>query len=226
MFVTFFIKKINAMKVSFFVIIIELLISNWGIGQGIDRKTIYDCKVTFDVSVIDTQANTKVRNEVSKTVKVSYVKGNKSRNDFISPGFLQTTIFSSQTDTVVVLKEVGNAKYLSYLDTMSLKGQNDKYDAIRFSTTTDSKNILGYECKKAQAQYPDGTYAFVYYAPAIEPSNKDFQKQFKELPGFVLEYEAFLEDGKTRVRYIATAMDLSPVPSSMFEWPKKGYKLL
>jgi hypothetical protein len=77
-----------------------------------------------------------------------------------------------------------------------------------------------------QAQFPNGSYFSVYYAPAIEPSNKDFEMQFKELPGFVLEYETFLEEEKTRVRYTATSLTQALLPAAMFDRPKSGYRVL
>jgi GLPGLI family protein len=86
--------------------------------------------------------------------------------------------------------------------------------------------ILGYECKKAVAKLKDGSLYNVYYAPSIMPSNSEFEYQFKDLPGFPLEYEAQSEDGKTRVKYAAVKITLTPVPVAKFDIPKAGYRVL
>ena len=42
---------------------------------------------------------------------------------------------------------------------------------------------------KVVANLKDGSTFNVYYAPSIIPSNMEYEYQFKDLPGFVLEYE-------------------------------------
>ena len=64
------------------------------------------------------------------------------------------------------------------------------------------------------------------YALSIIPSNNMFEYQFKDIPGFPLEYETQSEDGKTRVRYTATKISLTPVPVAKFDIPKTGYRVL
>lgn len=215
------------MKTSVITIFIPFsILLNTAFSQNIDRKTVFECKVTFAVSVMDSFTTAKQAVDISKAVKISYVKGGKSRNDFISPGFRQTSIYTTSSDTIVILKQIGNEKYIRYLNSRLIKQKSDRYKGMIFITTHDSKNILNYECKKVQGQLADGTYCYVYYAAEIEPSNKEFEQQFKKLPGFVLEYEALLDDGKTRVRYTATSIDFSPVPASKFDWPQKGYRVL
>jgi hypothetical protein len=76
------------------------------------------------------------------------------------------------------------------------------------------------------AKLKDGSNFNVYYAPSIIPSNKEYEYQFKDLPGFVLEYETQTEDGKTKISYVASKIILTPVPESKFEVPKSGYRIL
>jgi hypothetical protein len=53
-----------------------------------------------------------------------------------------------------------------------------------------------------------------------------YEYQFKDLPGFVLEYEALTEDGKSKINYSATKITLVPVPVAKFDLPKTGYRVL
>ncbi len=197
-----------------------------GVMAQDDRKTISNCRIVFDVMVLDSGASRNTVETLEKAVKTSYVRNNQSRNEFETPGFKQVSIFKTGQDTVVLLKEIGNTKYISYVDTNKFGKEKMNYDGIRFVTTRESKNILGYECRKAQAQLPDGTYLNVFYSPILQPTNKDFELQFKSVPGLVLEYESYLEDKKTLVKFIATHIDFNPQPAYLFDWPKAGYKLL
>jgi hypothetical protein len=54
---------------------------------------------------------------------------------------------------------------------------------------------------------------------------KEFEYQFRDVPGFVLEYES-QEGDKGVIRYTATKINLSPVQASRFDIPVSGYRLL
>ena len=74
-------------------------------------------------------------------------------------------------------------------------------------------------------QLKDGSSFAIYYATAIVPSVKEFEYQFKDIPGFVLEYESQEADNK-KIKYTATKINLSPVTASKFDIPTSGYRLL
>ncbi|WP_018616998.1 hypothetical protein [Segetibacter koreensis] len=193
-------------------------------AQG--TKTISDCTVYFNVSIEDANADPQVIKSMAGATKVLYIKGSKSRSDLITPGFKQTTLTDAKSDTTVILRELGNTNYISYLNNSKRKAQNKKYEGIQFANTNEKKTILGYECKKVIAKLTDGSTFNVYYTSSISPSNKDFEYQFKDLPGFVLEYESESVEGKTKVKYSATKISVEPVPIAMFDLPKSGYRVL
>ena len=89
----------------------------------------------------------------------------------------------------------------------------------------DIKTILGYECKKAVLELKDGSTFTLYYATNIVPSVKEFEYQFKDIPGFVLEFESQETDSK-KIKYTATKINLSPVQASRFDLPTSGYRIL
>ena len=191
-----------------------------------EAKIISDCTVFFTVSVEDAKADPQVINSMAGATKILYIKGSKSRSDLITPGFKQTTLIDTKSDSVIILREVGNTKYISYLTSSTRKNQNKKYEGIHFNNTSEKKTILGYDCKKVVAKLEDGSAYNVFYAPSITPSNKESEYQFKDLPGFVLEYESESVNGKTKIRYFASKITLEPVPGAMFDLPKSGYRIL
>lgn len=160
------------------------------------------------------------------TVKHVYIKGHKARVDLVTPALKQVYIYDAKTDSTVVLRELGSAKYLTYLDDKKRAEQQKHYDGITFLNTNETKTILGYECRKVIARLADGTQYSIFYAPNIIPSFKGFEPLFRDLPGLALEYEALAEDNKNRVKYVATRITLTPVPIALFDTPKSGYRLL
>lgn len=189
-------------------------------------KVISECTVVYELSVEESKADTELKNSMNGATKTLFIKGSKIRSDLNSSNYTQTTFSDSKSDTTVVLRELGKAKYMSYLSQQKKDEQNKKFNGIVFNKTGETKTILGYECMKVVARLKDGSAYNVYYAPSIMPSNNEYEYQFKDIPGFVLEYETESEDGKMKIKYTATKISLTPVPASKFDLPKSGYRIL
>ncbi|TDH18296.1 DUF4412 domain-containing protein [Segetibacter sp. 3557_3] len=190
------------------------------------QKIVSECTVVYELSVSDSKADPNLVKSMEGTTKTVYIKGSKIRVDIQSPSFSQSTFKDSRSDTTVILRELGNAKYMSYLSKEKVHQQNQKYDEITFSPTGESKTILGYDCKKAEAKLKDGSTYSIYYTTAIVPSNKEWEYQFRNLPGFALEYETQAENGKSTIKYAATRISIVPVQSARFDIPQSGYRIL
>jgi len=197
-----------------------------GFVHAQDPKIISECTVLYELAVQDPGADAAISNAMAGTTKTVYIKGTKARAELNSKAFQQIVLTDTKSDTTVVLRELGNTKYISYLDPKKRGEQNKRFEGLTISTTSETKVILGYECRKAIAKLKDGTTYNVYYATAVIPSNSGFEVQFKDLPGFPLEYETLSEDGKTRVKYAAVKITLTPVPIAKFDIPKTGYRVL
>ena len=195
-------------------------------GSAQTTKLISDCSVVYQISVQDANANPQLIKAMEGATKTVYLRGTKTRSDLTTSGFLQTTLQDSKSDTTIILRELGNNKYISYLSDKKKKEQYKKFDGIQFSNTTEKKTILGYQCIKTVAKLTDGSSFNIYYTDAIVPSNKQFEYQFKDLPGFVLEYEALSEDNKYKVKYTASKISLIPIPIAKFDIPTSGYRVL
>lgn len=206
-----------------FLFIALLLSMNLVYGQS--QKVVADCTVTFSVTVNETGA-TGTSAMFNNAIKTLYIKGNDVRSDIESSSFVQSTIWNGKTSSAVILREISGNKYMTVLDAAKWKEQNKKYDGMKVTLTNETKTILGYVCKKAIATLADGSALNVFYAPEIIPSSNENDYQFKDIPGFALEYEAEIEKGKSKITFTATKFNLSPVPAAKFEIPKSGYKIL
>ncbi|KAF0243308.1 MAG: hypothetical protein FD183_40 [Chitinophagaceae bacterium] len=189
-------------------------------------RVVAECTVSYSISVDNATGLDKEAVELLKSSsKTVYIKGNDSRVDLMSSSFLQTMIFDKTTGKAVILRELGANKFMTKLESKAWIAQNSKYNGMTISYENETKNILGYDCKKAVLKLQNGTSFSVYYATAITPSVKEFEFQFKDIPGFVLEYEA-QEGGAQKITYKATKINLNPVQASKFDIPTSGYRLL
>ena len=189
-------------------------------------RVVAECTVTYAIKVNNEDAFDKDALALLKqSVKTVYIKGNHSRSDLISPSFSQSFIYNKASGDAAILREIGANKLLTKMNAVEWAKQNDKFSDLTIQYTDERKVILGYDCKKAIIQLKDGSTFSVFYAANIVPSVKEFEYQFKEIPGFVLEYEA--RDGYTqKIIYTATKINLNPVPGGRFDIPTTGYRLL
>lgn len=207
------------------IFLITVIVSLKGFSQQ-QPQIIADCTIYYNVTVQDPKADPAVIKSMAATAKTLYIKGAKSRTDLETPSFKQAVIYDSKTDSSVILRELGNNKYISYLNGNQRKEKNKKYEGIKFTKTDEKKTILGYECNKVVASLTDGSSYDVFYTTAVVPSVNDYEYQFRDLPGLVLEYEANFERDNAKVIFTASKITLVPVPVAKFDIPKAGYRVL
>jgi len=189
------------------------------------QKKFTEGTISYDI-VINTGSD-KPRNAdyLDGTTVVNYIKGNRSRTETVSLLGTLTTIHDRDKNSIVILKEFGEQKYMVTMTPEDWKDANKKYDALTYSfDSNEEKIILGYKCKKAVGQLPDGTTYTVWYTPDLIPENKDIQYETRTLPGMTLEYE--INSKNQKVTCTVSKISFSPVAASKFDLPKSGYRII
>ncbi len=195
------------------------------INVSAQQRVVAECTITYGINIDDTQASNDAIASLKSSSKTVYIKGMNSRTDLASPTFMQSMIYQKNNGTAVILREFGANKFITKLDSEKWKEENKKFDGMRIEATTETKTIIGYECKKVNLIMANGSTFSVYYTPAIAPSVKEFEYQFKDIPGLVLESESVDADGN-KIRYTAKQINFNPVPPSKFDIPTSGYRIL
>lgn len=194
-----------------------------GIRLSAQRK-VSELTVTYHASVVSTGAEPKIADAFDGATTKVYIKGALSRTDMVSTLATFSTIHDLKTGQAVSLRETGAQKILIRMTADNWKDRNKRYEGIKFTTTTETKQIAGYNCVKATASLQNGRTLTVYYTPDILPENREYDYQFRELPGLPMEYE--VEMDKYAIKYTASAVSFNPVPVSRFDIPKTGYREL
>ncbi|BFG69183.1 hypothetical protein KACHI17_00640 [Sediminibacterium sp. KACHI17] len=200
-----------------------LLIFWW--NASAQQRVVAECTITYAINIDDTKASDDAIASLKSSSKTVFIKGMNSRTDLNSPTFMQSMIYQKNTGTAVILREFGANKFMTKLDPVKWKEENKKFEGIRIEPTAETKTIIGYECKKVNLIMSNGSTFSVYYTPAIAPSVKEFEYQFKDIPGLVLESESIDADGN-KIRYTAKQINFNPVPPSKFDIPTSGYRIL
>jgi GLPGLI family protein len=188
------------------------------------QKILSEGTIVYDITVQTGSKEPQLADMFDGVTTTIYLKGSQSRTEMISPLGSTITLQDARNNTGVVLKEYGNQKLLIHMTRQDWADLNKKYAGITFTPQNETKTIAGYTCHKAVAKLKDGTSFTVFYTRELITENKDYDYQFKSLPGLPLEYESAV--GDLKVKYSASKITFDPVPVQKFSIPVSGYREL
>lgn len=188
------------------------------------QKKFSEGTINYDIVINTGTDKPQAADFLDGATSTVYVKGSKSRTEMISSLGTQATVIDGATNSIVVLKEYGDQKYLIQLTPTEWNDANKKYEGVSFIITDEAKTILGYKTKKAIGKLNDGTSFTVWFTPDLIPANNDYQTANKNLPGLAMQYETAM--GNMNVVYTVSKISFSPVPASKFDLPKAGYRVM
>jgi len=186
------------------------------------QKAFTEGSLLYTIAIVTD--NTASKNAMDGATNTVFIKGTQSRTDMVSALGTESTINDSRTGSSFILKEYSGQKLMITLTKANREEKNQSYGEITFENTNQTKVVAGYNCKQAIGKTKSGTVFTVYYTPDLIPANKDYNIIFKNLPGLPLEYE--VNTGKMKFTYTLTKITFDPVPSSKFDAPKSGYRVM
>ena len=188
------------------------------------QRAMTEGTIMYNLSVVTSSKDPEMGDIFDGATLNVYLKGNLAMSELKSVLLNQTIIYDDSKASATILKASGDQKFIINLTPENWLHYNRKYDGITYTLTEETKTIAGYPCKKAVGKLVDGTTFTVFYATNLSPAIKNYDYQFKGLPGLALEYE--VQNGSMKVRYSASKVLFSPVPAFKFEVPKSGYRVL
>ena len=188
------------------------------------QKVLSEGVIVYDITIQTGSKEPQLADMFDGAKTTIYLKGSQSRTEMVSPLGSTTTIFDARSNAGAVLKEYGNQKLLIKMTKEDWTDLNSKYSGIAFTLENETKEIAGYQCQKAHAKLKDGSSFTVFFTKDLATENKDYDFQFKNLPGLPLEYESVM--GNLKVKYSASKIAFDPVPLQKFAIPTAGYRQL
>ena len=191
-------------------------------SQG--QKSLSEGSLVYNISVETGSEQPKMADMLDGATTTVYLKDNQSRTEMISGLGSEATIYNATTGSGVILKDYSGQKLMISLTPQEWDKNNKKYEGITFENTGETVDISGFNCHKAIAKLKDGSTFTVYYTTDVVVLNKNYDDQFKTLPGLAVQYE--MQNGKMKFKFTLSKINYSVVPTSKFEIPKSGYRVL
>ncbi len=188
------------------------------------QKNLTEGTLIYNISVETGSNQPKMADMLDGATTTVYLKGDQSRSEMLSGLGSEATIHNATTGTGVILKDYSGQKLMITLTPQDWEKNNKKYDGITFENTGETSEISGFSCHKAIAKLKDGSTFTVYYTTDVNAVNKDYDYQFKTLPGLAVQYE--MQTGKMKFKFTLASINYATVPALKFEIPKSGYRVL
>ncbi len=188
------------------------------------QKSLSEGSLVYTISVETGSAEPKMADMLDGATTTVYLKGNMSRTEMISGLGSEATIHNAATGNGVILKDYSGQKLMISLTPQDWQKNNKKYEGITFENTGETSIIDGYNCQKAVAKLKDGSTFTVYYTTDVTLPNKNYDYQFKTLPGLPVQYE--MQSAKMNFKFTLSKINYDNVPASKFEIPKSGYRVM
>lgn len=188
------------------------------------QKVISEGTLIYNISIQTGSNEPKMADMLDGATTAIYIKGSQSRSELVSGLGSEVTIYDSKNGSGVILKDYSGQKLMISLTKEDWEKKNSKYEGITFETTNETLEIAGYTCKRAIARVKDGSSFVVYYTSELEVADKNYDSQFKNLPGLALQYE--WQSGKMRFKYTLSKINFDVVSNSKFDIPKTGYRVM
>ena len=150
---------------------------------------------------------------------IFYYRDNMMRNDNVMPMVSVFTIVNTETDEMILLlDQMGKKMHLTISSEDMKKVKANKKDTTEskpeYKLLEGTKTIAGYTCKKAEIIDGEDKMT-IYYTEEIKAE----QKEFKDAPGFVMNYTIEIPDDDLYLVYQVTEVSTKKPKKSLFTIP-------
>lgn len=181
-------------------------------------------KVVYEISYPDTSLDA-LTISMLPTEATLYFKGDKTRMEMkMGLGMNMIAIADNKAMTTTVLMDIMGNKSAMTMTDEDLKKASKKEDEYEIVTTAETKMIAGLPCKKAVVTLKDKNSFNVWYTDGIKVKNSNWNNQFKNIDGFLMEFRM---DQTLGLSMLMTAKSIADVKTTeqLFAIPE-GYKTI
>ncbi len=132
---------------------------------------------------------------------------------------------------LVNLSDLNNYQFITYLKFIDkkyiFKGDKNEppccfglMDGMDIEFTRQTKEIIGFDCRKAIASFPDGGIESfdIWYTEELQLNKPNGKSPFQKIPGVLLEFNTIM--GNANMHMVAKRCDVTRIPARIFELPK------
>jgi GLPGLI family protein len=179
--------------------------------------------VTYKITVEGSGVTDDMKNMMPKTMTMT-IMGNKARSEMIMSMGKTISITDGDSKETVTLMDMMGQKIAIKSTSDEIKTELDKAPKVKVEVSGETKDILGYTCKKAVVtNLEDDSEFYVYFTEELGSSALNFdQPQFKDINGVMLEFE--IPNEQFTMKFSAVSVEKKNVSESEFAIPD-GYQI-
>jgi GLPGLI family protein len=178
--------------------------------------------VTYKVTVTGSQVTDEVKAMMPKTMTMT-IKENKSKSEMVMGMGKTVAISNAETKESIALIDMMGQKIAVKSTPEEIQEEISGSPKVTVETTDETKDILGYTCKKAIIKSDEGTEIIVYFTEELGTGATYFDDpQFKDIKGLMLEFEMPSEG--MSMKFTAINVESKNVADSEFDIPE-GYQI-
>jgi hypothetical protein len=186
---------------------------------------VSEASLEYTVKVVNAgKANEALIKALEMSALKIWIKGKDARVDFENPLRTQRVYFNSTTNHITLLREAGEDRYQWNLTEEDWSTLQSRYRDASFVEGSEAKDLNGYLTQKAAIIGTDSSTTSLFFTRQIQLLNKSFDPVFALTPGLPVSYTIPFEG--TDIEFFLKKFETLPVPLSIFEAPKSGYKIL
>lgn len=172
------------MKIKAILGIAAMMLSFTAISQATKGKISYDVYVSTD----DPAISAYVDQMEGSTLELTFADGKIRSDMFVGQMMTTTTVSHKGKDTSLVLLDGMMGKIAMKVTKNDMdEEQRLAYENRKIDLIDETKEIMGYKCKKAIITSGDADESIVWYTEEILPTYREGQYLLGEIPGTPLE---------------------------------------
>ena len=195
-------------------------------GQSFAGGKEFTGTIVYNITYPDSKLDAQTMAMMPKTLKIK-IKGNMSRTEMSLGMGTTVIIFDSEAKSGVTLMDMMGQKFAMKMTAEDLEKEMKETPEPTVVSTTETKEIAGYTCKKAIVKMKEKgseteTELVVFYTEDLASAKmNELNPLYKDIPGTMLEY-AMNEKGMNML-LTAISVEKEKIADSEFETPE-GYK--
>ncbi len=170
-------------------------------------QNLFTGRITYEMSYPGSRIDLATLEQLPRETHV-IAKNKMVRTEMEAGELTQIKIADSEKHTVSTILEILREKYVIHKSRDNIQQALRELPEPEISFKNETKEILGFECKRAEAliydEFGEEHVMEIYYTEEISGKPFNFDLPYNEIPGLMLIYE--VRSGNLNMRYEATSV--------------------
>lgn len=198
-------------------LILALLAGSCSIFKDGSTSKTFEGKITYEITYPESSIPEAQQQQLPSNLTL-YIKDNKVKTEMITGMFTRKTIKDAEQQKATTLLEIMGQKYAIEQTKEDIQEQIKEQGNPEVQVTDETKEIAGYECKKAVVTSEDGEKQDVFFSPEIGSSELNFDSPaYKQINGIPLDYQ--MKTNMFTMKLTATEIETKKIKDESFAIP-------